>query len=224
MNIQTLFSLSKQGKRDLYKTTLFTSIHQLSVILPVILLIMLTDEMISHIKIGEPHTINLWKYIILSLTLLTLIYIIYLKTYQQMYVNSGKETAIMRIRLAEKFRKLPLSYLSSRDLSDFTSTLMDDVSVIEKQLTSDFANLIAGIVSSMVTLIVLSFYNWQMSAILFLIMPIALLFIAISKFATAATNKKNRQLKLNISEALQEYLENIKVIKSTNQKRNIFNN
>ena len=67
---------------------------------------MLTDEMISHIKIGEPHTINLWKYIILSLTLLTLIYIIYLKTYQQMYVNSGKETAIMRIRLAEKFRKL----------------------------------------------------------------------------------------------------------------------
>ena len=49
-------------------------------------------------------------------------------------------------------------------------------------------------------------------------MPIALLFIAISKFATAATNKKNRQLKLNISEALQEYLENIKVIKSTNQK------
>ena len=34
---------------------------------------------------------------------------------------------------------------------------MDDVSVIEKQLTSDFANLIAGIVSSMVTLIVLSF-------------------------------------------------------------------
>ena len=101
---------------------------------------------------------------------------------------------------------------------------MDDVSVIEKQLTSDFANLIAGIVSSMVTLIVLSFYNWQMSAILFLIMPIALLFIAISKFATAATNKKNRQLKLNISEALQEYLENIKVIKSTNQKENIFNN
>ena len=55
-------------------------------------------------------------------------------------------------------------------------------------------------------------------------MPIALLFIAISKFATAATNKKNRQLKLNISEALQEYLENIKVIKSSNQKRNIFNN
>ena len=53
MNIQTLFSLSKQGKRDLYKTTLFTSIHQLSVILPVILLIMLTDEMISHIKIGR---------------------------------------------------------------------------------------------------------------------------------------------------------------------------
>ena len=89
-----------------------------------------------------------------------------------MYINSGKETAVMRVRLAEKFRKLPLSYLSGRDLSDFTSTLMDDVSVVEKQLTSDFANLASGIISSTIVLIVLSFYNWQMS--LFLIMPIAL--------------------------------------------------
>ena len=83
-----------------------------------------------------------------------------------MYINSGKETAVMRVRLAEKFRKLPLSYLSGRDLSDFTSTLMDDVSV-EKQLTSDFANLASGIISSTIVLIVLSFYNWQMSLTLF---------------------------------------------------------
>lgn len=47
MNIQTLFSLSKQGKRDLFKTTLLTILHQLSVILPVVLFIMLTDEMLK---------------------------------------------------------------------------------------------------------------------------------------------------------------------------------
>ncbi|MFW3643798.1 ABC transporter ATP-binding protein [Staphylococcus caprae] len=224
MNIQTLFSLSKKGKRDLFKTTLLTILHQLSVILPVVLFIMLTDEMLKSLHINSSQTISLWKYVFLSIVLIIGIYVIYLITYKQMYINSGKETAVMRVRLAEKFRKLPLSYLSGRDLSDFTSTLMDDVSVVEKQLTSDFANLASGIISSTIVLIVLSFYNWQMSLTLFLIMPIALFFIILSKFVTTPTNKKNRQLKLNISEAVQEFLENIKVIKSSNQKERYIEN
>lgn len=63
MNIQTLFSLSKQGKRDLFKTTLLTILHQLSVILPVVLFIMLTDEMLKSLHINSSQTISLWKYV-----------------------------------------------------------------------------------------------------------------------------------------------------------------
>ena len=37
----------KARKRDLFKTTLLTILHQLSVILPVVLFIMLTDEMLK---------------------------------------------------------------------------------------------------------------------------------------------------------------------------------
>lgn len=218
MNIQQLFSLTDQGKKDLYKTTFLTTLHQISVVLPVILFIMLTDDMIRHIQGTESGPIPLWGYLVACIALLIVIFVIYLVTYQQMYIHSGTESAKMRLRLAEKFRKLPLSYLGEKDLSDFTSTLMDDVSVIEKQLTSDFANLAAGILSSFFITFVLAFYNWQMALALFLCMPIALLFIVISKFATTPTNRKNRQLKLNISEGLQEFFENIKVIKSSSQK------
>ncbi|WP_233678384.1 ABC transporter ATP-binding protein [Mammaliicoccus sciuri] len=218
MNIQQLFSLTQQGKKDLYKTTLLTTLHQISVVLPIILLVMLAEDMIKHIQKSLEEPILLWGYLIACIILLAIIFVIYLVTYQQMYINSGTESAKMRLRMAEKFRKLPLSYLGEKDLSEFTSTLMDDVSVIEKQLTSDFANLVSGILSSGFITVILAFYNWQMALALFLCMPVSLLFIILSKFVTTPTNKKNRQLKLNISESLQEFFENIKVIKSSSQK------
>lgn len=218
MIIQQLFSLTQQGKKDLYKTTFLTTLHQISVVFPIILLVMLAEDMIKHIQESQEEPILLWGYLIACIILLVIIFGIYLVTYKQMYINSGTESAKMRLRMAEKFRKLPLSYLGEKDLSDFTSTLMDDVSVIEKQLTSDFANLVSGILSSVFITVILAFYNWQMALALFLCMPISLLFIILSKFVTTPTNRKNRQLKLNISEDLQEFFENIKVIKSSSQK------
>ncbi|CDR28854.1 ABC transporter ATP-binding protein [Staphylococcus schweitzeri] len=218
MIIQQLFSLTQQGKKDLYKTTFLTTLHQISVVLPIIILVMLAEDMINHIQESQEEPILFWGYLIACIILLAIIFVIYLVTYQQMYINSGTESAKMRLRMAEKFRKLPLSYLGEKDLSDFTSTLMDDVSVIEKQLTSDFANLVSGILSSGFITVILAFYNWQMALALFLCMPISLLFIILSKFVTTPTNRKNRQLKLNISESLQEFFENIKVIKSSSQK------
>ncbi|HCD1988593.1 TPA: ABC transporter ATP-binding protein [Staphylococcus aureus] len=218
MIIQQLFSLTQQGKKDLYKTTFLTTLHQISVVFPIILLVMLAEDMIKHIQESQEEPILLWGYLIACIILLVIIFGIYLVTYMQMYINSGTESAKMRLRMAEKFRKLPLSYLGEKDLSDFTSTLMDDVSVIEKQLTSDFANLVSGILSSVFITVILAFYNWQMALALFLCMPISLLFIILSKFVTTPTNRKNRQLKLNISEGLQEFFENIKVIKSSSQK------
>lgn len=157
MNIQQLFSLTQQGKKDLYKTTFLTTLHQISVVLPIILLVMLAEDMIKHIQESQEQPILLWGYLIACIILLAIIFVIYLVTYQQMYINSGTESAKMRLRMAEKFRKLPLSYLGEKDLSDFTSTLMDDVSVIEKQLTSDFANLVSGILSSGFITVILAF-------------------------------------------------------------------
>ncbi len=218
MIIQQLFSLTQQGKKDLYKTTFLTTLHQISVVIPIILLVKLAEDMIKHIQESQEEPILLWGYLIACIILLVIIFGIYLVTYKQMYINSGTESAKMRLRMAEKFRKLPLSYLGEKDLSDFTSTLMDDVSVIEKQLTSDFANLVSGILSSVFITVILAFYNWQMALALFLCMPISLLFIILSKFVTTPTNRKNRQLKLNLSEDLQEFFENIKVIKSSSQK------
>ena len=43
------------------------------------------------------------------------------------FYNTYKESARLRIRVAEKLRKFPLMFFSKRDLSDLTTTILSDV-------------------------------------------------------------------------------------------------
>ena len=54
-------------------------------------------------------------------------YIQYNATFLSTYVESG----VRRLNLAEKMRKLPLSYFGKKDLSDLTSTIMADCATME---------------------------------------------------------------------------------------------
>ena len=54
-------------------------------------------------------------------------YIQYNATFLSTYVESG----VRRITLAEKLRKIPLSYFGKKDLSDLTSTIMADCARME---------------------------------------------------------------------------------------------
>ena len=49
-------------------------------------------------------------------------YIQYNATFLATYIESG----VRRITLAEKLRKIPLSFFGKKDLSDLTSTIMAD--------------------------------------------------------------------------------------------------
>lgn len=216
--LKRIYSLSDNGQKNIMKGIVLTTLHQLSIMLPVPLLAVIVGEMISRLTGEKAGDIPLFMYWGVSLLLLLIIYFVYLKTYTQTYMTSGKEAANIRLTLAEKFRRLPLAYLGEKNLSDLSSALMDDASTIEKTLTSDVNNLFAGVFSSLIILFILFLYNWRLTLSLFIWLPISLLVVCLSRFATNATNKRNRGLKLDISEGIQEFLENIKVTQTSPQK------
>ncbi len=216
--LKRVYPLSDKGEKNIIKGILLTTLHQLSVMLPVPLLTLLAGDMLSRFLGEKQGAIPLFPYWAACLVLLLLVYGIYLKTYTQTYITSGQEGANIRLTLAEKFRRLPLSYFGEKDLSDLTSALMDDATTIEKTLVSDVNNLFAGILSSVVLLITLFLYDWRMALSLFVWLPVTLLLACLSRLATERTNKKNRGLKLAISEGFQEFLENIKVIQTSPKK------
>jgi len=121
----------------------------------------------------------------------------------------------MRMNLADKLRRLPESFLSKHDLSDLTSTIMDDLGIIEGVLANQITEFLGGVIGICITALALFFVNVKMTLALFSVFPVAALAMALCDPISGKTHQKNRNIKLSISDSIQEYLENIKVLKAS---------
>lgn len=217
--LKKTFRLSKKGAKNVYSGIILTALHNLSIMLPTILLLLLASEMIKDF-LGQKEMSNSWGYYLGgSLVLIILIYIVYSFTYKKIYISAYEESANTRINLAEKIRTLPLSYFGEKNLSELTSTLMDDTATVEHTLTTAVSELFGGVISSFIILILLIFVDWRMSLSLFICLPISLIILLISNKVSSSSNLKNRNAKLEVSEKVQEYLENAKVLRASPQRK-----
>lgn len=218
-----VFHLSEEGSKDVLKASLCMTLFNLAALIPVILLAMVTTEMLNMYFENSQTNISLLGYLVASFALVLVIFITYRLTYHKKYYTSGKEDMRLRMKLADKIRKLPLSYLGKRDLSDLTSVIMDDVAVTANTLANTLTELISGLCSCVIVLILLLVYNWRLALSLAACLPLAIIAMSLCKLISEGTNKKNKQKKLAVSDGLQEYLENIKVLRTSQKMENYQN-
>ncbi len=131
-------------------------------------------------------------------------------------INVYKESAKRRIGLAEKLRKLPLSFFGEKNLSDLTNTIMEDNNALEQIFSHAVPQLLASFISITLVGIGLFFYQWQLALALLWVVPIALLFVLISRRLMKKTFVENYHVKRGVSESIQAAIENIQEIKSYN--------
>lgn len=213
---ENMFLLNKKDEKDLLYGILLTALHNICVMLPTVLLLFLASDMIQdRIVRIEGALFIYWG---IALLLLSGIYWSYRLTYRKIYIAAYQESAATRINLAEKIRQLPLSYFGKKNLSDLSSTMMDDTATVEHALSTAVAEMFGGIISSLAMLIVLFFFDWRMSLALFICLPAAFLLIFVNLKVSPASNLKNRRAKLRVSEGVQEFLENIKELHASPQK------
>lgn len=213
--LKKIYRLSEEGNRAFLKAGLCMCLFNLATLLPVILLAMISSEMLNRYFGKTQGNIPLWGYWGAAALLLVVIFFAYRITYRSKYLTSGKEDMMLRMSLADKIRKLPLAYLGRRDLSDLTSTIMDDVATVENALATGVTEFIGGFLSGMISIVILFFYNWQLALSLAACLPLAAIAMALCRVISEGTNKRNKQKKLDISDGLQEYLENIKVLRTS---------
>lgn len=211
------FHLSEEGSRSVLRAGVYMMAFDLAALLPVVLLAMAADEMLGRCFGFSQGNIPLWGYAGACLLLLAVIFWTYRFAYRKKYDTSGKEDLRLRMELADKLRRLPLAYLERRELSDLTSVIMDDVAVTANTLANTLTELAGGLLSGLLALIALFLYDWRLTLSLAACLPAAAAAMALSRFISEGTNRKNRQKKLAVSDGLQEYLENIKVLR-TSQK------
>ncbi len=214
-----VFTTPGSGKeKDILPGILLTALHNLVVMLPTVLLLFLSWNMIQSGFTGNHRQYSLVLYWGIALALLIGIYYSYRLAYRSVYVAAYRKSAAIRIDLAEKIRQLPLSYFGQKNLSELSSTMMDDTAIVENALTSTSSEMFGGILSSLIFLFALFFLDWRMALSLFACLPVSIGFLVLNLYLSPSANRKKRKANLNISEGVQEFLDNIKIINSSPHK------
>lgn len=213
--LKRIYRISDEGSRNILKSGLYMCLFNLVTLSPVLLLAMVANEMMNRYFSITQGSIPLWGYCGAAFLLLFAIYFTYRMTYRKKYLTSTREDMRLRMEIADKIRRLPLSYIGRRDLSDLTSTVMDDVATVELALSTSVAEFIGGFLSGVTVIVILAFYNWKLAGSLAICLPLVVIAMSLCRIISEGTNKRNRQKKLDISDGLQEYLENIKVLHSS---------
>jgi ATP-binding cassette subfamily B protein len=210
--LKKMYGLSESGQKAMYKAAAWLTVFELAAVLPAVLMLWGLYEMLNA---PDGRKISIPEYIVIGIILLVLMYLSYRKMYKTKYIEAGKANSTMRMDLAERLRLLPEEFLSRHDLSDLTSAIMDDMATVEGALVNQVAETISGVISGVVMLIALAFVNVKLTLCLAACLPLAVLAMALSKAVSGKTHEKNRNSKLKISEGVQEYLENIKVLQQS---------
>ncbi len=216
--IQKIFVLTERGAKDLVRATLLTVAANLSLMLPVGLIIMVLKYIIKGIESGSNNIADTIGYTAIALLLVAIIYIVHRLQYKSLYVATYTESANRRIGLAEKLRELPLSFFGQRDLSDLTSTIMSDCSSLEQAFSHFIPQLFGTIISTILIAIGLLSMDWRMGLAVLWVIPLSALLVVGSKWLQDKSGTQSILAKRASTDGLQELLDTIKDMKACNQK------
>ena len=209
---QKRFALSPEGATSFISGVLYSTLLNIVLMLPALFMFIFLMEYLAS---GDtPHGFGF--YALLGLAFLLAIYLVTYIQYKSTYINVYKESAKRRIGLAEKLRKLPLAFFGEKNLSDLTNTIMEDNSALEQIFSHAVPQLLASFISIALVGIGLLFYQWQLALALLWVVPIALLFVLISRRLMKKTFVENYHVKRGVSESIQAAIENVQEIKSYN--------
>ena len=106
----------------------------------------------------------------------------YVKYYLLQNAISRYFCAGFRIRLSEKLRRLPVSYVDKTPAGDFIDRMMDDVSDMAASVHGVVDILLSGFLQIIVIAVILFFTDWRMAIPVILLSPLSVLLSA--KMAT----------------------------------------
>ena len=216
--LQKFFAMSDAGMRNLRSAIMLSVIINLFVMVPLALSLYVLRFFLARIMQDGFSTPNVWAVSAVCAAFIVVLFILEKLKYGKMYNSAYEEAANVRISLAEALRKLPLSYFGRQDLSYLTSTLLNDVTTIEQSLANVVPEMFGGIISILIAAALLAVLDWRMTIALF-ICAFAGFFIIVG--CRKLSEKKMKSVivrKDAIYDSLQQMIDNIKVLKSSDKK------
>ena len=211
------YALSDQGMKIVVLGTLWTTLTNLIIMAGTASLLLVMNAFVEHLTAGAP----LPKVLPYLAGLLVFALILFGTSWFQYSYSYGavfSQTGTQRIDLAERLRKLPLSFFGRRDLADLTDTILGDVATMEHAYAHALSQLYGAVVSSVLVFLALLPINWALDLAAFWSVPVAFAIIFATRRFVEATSQRTRQAQIRVSDGIQEALDCVREIHVTNQE------
>ena len=206
------YALSDKGAKGMIKAFVAVTLADLVLMLPVGLLYMLS----SYLLDGDLPREKFGFFIIAIIAVLILIALTAVFQYRSTFLSTYIESGVRRRTLAEKLRKIPLSFFGKKDLADLTNTIMSDCSLIETGSSHWIPELVGSIVSAAIVVVSLFFFDWRMALAAVWVMPVAFIIVISSKNVMSKVHDKTMKYRVECLDGIQEGLETLRDLRSYN--------
>ena len=209
------YALSEQGAKDMLVGILAVIIQAFGLMAPVGLIYTFTNDYINGVSLQN----RIGVYVVGIIACLIFMIFGNFWQYNSSFVSTYKESSKRRISLAEKLRKLPLSFFAKKDLADLSSTILADTEVLEHSSSHQIPQFYGSIMCTVLVSICLFFYQWKMALAAVWPIPIAIAIVFTSKKVQKYFVKKHVDAKVDLSEGIQEFIEASRDLKSNNAEK-----
>ena len=209
--LKRMFQLTDKGTAGIVKASIASFFSYCSLMIPMILLMFFIQNTIE----GKEN--NITFFIAGVIIMLLVMYVLMSIEYDCLYNETYKESANIRIEIAEILKTLPLSFFSKHDVSDLSQTIMKDVATIEHAISHAIPKVIGLIVYLILIVTMLLISNFKLGLCIFIPIVFSTGFLLISKKMQVNGNKKYYNVMRGISEDFQESIELQQEIKSYGQ-------
>ncbi|AYV95178.1 ABC transporter ATP-binding protein [Fusobacterium necrophorum subsp. funduliforme] len=213
----TRYAMTEIGAKNLKKSIFSHTILNITKLFPPIIAFTFLFQYLGRLE-GTEDSLSLSSitYIVIIIGMLLLMYFVARWDYVRLYNNVYEETASSRIEIANRMKKLPLSYFGKRDLTDLATTMMGDITLYEEIFSHAVPHIYSTIISTTILSLMILNYNWKLGIAALWVIPVAILIFSLSKKKQRKTIDKWIKSSRLVFDDLQENIEQIEEIKSYN--------
>ncbi len=212
---QHRYALTPDGAKNIKAGTFWTVLVNLFDMVGIIILFALMVQLYNALM-GLGSMPRLVPYVIALVVFLVVSFFFHYKQYGNTYSTVYGESNHLRVSIAERMRKLPLSFFGRRDVADLADTLMNDVAKLEHVWSHVLGYLYGSYISTAIIAVVAFIFDWRLALAAFWSVPVAFGLLYGERHSMKRKSLELRDANIKVGDAIQEMLDNVREIRAFN--------